>query len=153
LTVGDLGEEPLRERGPVVRLEGPLAVVTIHRAEACGHCAASGACHALSGSPIRELRAVNAAQAAVGDLVEVEVGTGAALRAALLTYLVPTLVLLGAALGAHALVAPRLSETAAGAVGAGAGLGALGLYVLAALLWRRRRGPSLRDYPVVIRRV
>ena len=144
-------DETVTEQGEVVRLEGDLATVVIQRAEACGHCAASGACLALSGGSLRELTAVNGIGAAVGDRVEVSVPQGVALRAVGWAYVLPTVIVLAVALLAHRFLAPRLSDDAAGLLSALSALAVLGLYVLGAWTWRRRKGPSRRALPRVTR--
>jgi len=146
-------DEHLTEQGDVVRLEGDLAIVVIRRGEACGHCAAAGACHALSGEALQELTATNPIGAAVGDRVEVEIREGLALRAVGWAYALPTVIVLGVALGAYRLLAPRLSADGAGLAASAAALVALGLYVLGAWAWHRRRGVARGSLPQVTRRL
>ena len=145
--------DAIREIGTVIRTEDPIAVVEIPKAGACDGCAASGVCHSLGGSDIRELRAVNTIDAQPGDQVEVEVQTKAALHAALWVYAVPTLLMVGTAIVFHLLVASRWRSSKADLATAGVSLGSLALFVLIVLVWRRLRPPSLRDYPKVIRRL
>lgn len=145
--------ETVTEQGEVVRLVGAHAIVQVRRAEACGHCAAAGACHAMTGSALRELTADNAIGAAVGDQVEIEVRAGVALRAVGWAYALPTVIVLVAAIGTYRLAAPRLSADGAGLVSVAASLAALGLYVLGAWLLGRRRGVARPAMPRVIRRV
>lgn len=146
-------KETHRETGRVVRLEGALAVVSVPKAGACEGCAARGVCHSLSGTDDRELRAVNRIEAAPGDTVELAIPSREGLRAAFWVYLLPTLLMLGVALGAHWLLRDRLTAEGADLAAAGAALGALALFALGAFAWRRQRGPDLARYPVVVRRL
>lgn len=141
------------ETGQVARLEGQIAVVTVSKASACEGCPTRRVCHSLSGSDERELRAVNPIGAAPGDRVEIAIPTTAGLRAAVWVYLVPTVLLVVVALGSHRLASLSLGPEAQDLVAAMVSLGALGLFVLCAWLWRRRRGPDYRQYPRVIRRL
>lgn len=146
-------DESIREIGRIVRTTGTLAVVEIPKASACDSCSASGVCHSLGGSDLRELRAVNRIDADVGDQVEVEVQSRTAIKAAVWVYLVPTLLMLATAIGIHSVAATRLAAQTAQLVTAGATLGSLGLFVLGAWLWRRGRAPNLSSFPVVTRRL
>jgi len=146
-------DESIREIGRVVRTTGALAVVEIPKAGACDGCAASGVCHSLGGSDLRELRAVNRIDANVGDQVEIEVQARTAILAAVWVYLIPTLLMLATALGIHYITATRLAAETAQLVTAGATLGSLALFVLGAWIWRRGRAPNLSTFPVVTRRL
>lgn len=145
-------KEMIEESGRVTRLEGPFAVVAIARSSACEGCAAQGACTVLGKTGLRELRAVNRIDARPGDLVVVQVPASAALKAAAWVYLVPTLLMLATALGVHHWVRRYLEADRADLVAALASLAVVGLFALAVWLWRRRRGPDTRGYPLVVRR-
>jgi len=143
-------DPPIRESGHVVRTEGEVAIVEIHRSAACAGCAASGVCHTLGGSADRhELRARNTARAKPGDLVEVEIPARAALRAAAWVYLLPTALILAIAFASHALATHLGAGPRADLISAAAGL--LGLVLLAVVTWwhSTRSAPSLDRLPVV----
>jgi positive regulator of sigma E activity len=146
-------DESIHEIGRIVRTTGEIAVVEIPKAGACDGCAASGVCHSLGGSDLRELRAVNRIDAGVGDQVEVVVQARTAFKAAVWVYLIPTLLMLSTAFGFHYLAAQRLAAETAQIATALATLGSLALFVLGAWLWRRGRAPNLGDFPVVTRRL
>lgn len=146
-------DESIHEIGRIVRRDGEVAVVEIPKAGACAGCSASGVCHSLGGSDLRELRAVNHIHAEVGDQVEVVVQARKALKAALWVYLVPTLIMLATAVGFHNLAAARWSDNTAQMATALVTLGSLALFILGAWLWRRGRPINLKDFPVVTRRL
>jgi positive regulator of sigma E activity len=148
-----LGDETIRKIGRIVRTDGELAVVEIPKAAACDGCAASGVCHSLGGSDLRELRAVNRIEADIGDQVEVVVQTRTALKAAAWVYLIPTLLMLATAIGFHRAVENRWPTETAQLATAGVTLGSLAMFVLVAWLWRRIRTPNLKTYPEVTRRL
>jgi sigma-E factor negative regulatory protein RseC len=146
-------EDVHSEIGRVSRLEGALAVVSVSKTSACEGCAARGACHTLSGSGERELRAVNQVGAVPGDQVELQIPTRAGLRAAILAYLLPTLLMVFSALAAHWLASPRASARTADLVAAIAALFALALAALGAWLHHLWRGPDLGRYPRLVRKL
>lgn len=146
-------QEVHRETGRVLRLEGPLAVVAVSKSSACEGCSARGACHTLSGTGDRELRAVNRIGAIPGDQVELEIPTRAGLRAAVWVYLVPTVILVGVAVVTHRIASSRLSASDADLAAAVGALGTLGLVALGAWVLQRRRGPNLDRYPSVARKI
>lgn len=148
-------DPPIRESGHVLRTDGPVAVIEIHRASACVGCAASGVCHTLGGaSDQHELRARNAAGAEPGDLVDVEIPASEALRAAALVYLLPTVLVIVVAVASHTLATRMGVGEPADLISASSALLALCLFALAAW-WRSTRagsGPHLERLPVVVRR-
>lgn len=147
------GDDSIREIGRIVRKNGEVAVVEIPKASACDGCAASGVCHSLGGSDLRELQAVNRIGADVGDQVEVVVQSRTATRAAVWVYLVPTLLMVATAIGFHRVVQNRWPAETAQLATAGVTLGSLVIFVLVAWLRRRGRPPNLKTYPVVTRRL
>ncbi len=103
--------------------------VQVGRPDACGHCAASGACTAFSGSVrTHRARARNLCRASVGQRVRLEMEAGPLLAAAFVVYFLPSVAMLGAALAGYEL-APRFSLPP----DAGAAAGALLALALAAL--------------------
>lgn len=147
------GDESIHQIGHIIRTTGELVVVEIPKAAACDGCAASGVCHSLGGSDLRELRAVNRIDAGVGDQVEVVVQARTAIKAAVWVYLIPTLLMVATAIGFHHLVASRWADETAQMATAGVTLGSLAVFVLVSWLWRRGRAPNLKTYPVVTRRL
>ncbi len=146
-------DDSIHEIGRVIRTEGEVAVVEIPKAGACEGCSASGVCHSLGGSDLRELRAVNRIEANIGDQVEVVVQAKEALRAAMWVYLVPTLLMLATAIGFHELATAHWSAQTAQMATALVTLGSLALFILGAWLWRRGRPLDLKNFPVVTRRL
>ncbi len=146
-------DESIHEIGRIVRITGELAVVEIPKAAACDGCAASGVCHSLGGSDLRELRAVNSIDADVGEQVEVVVEAKHAVRAAIWVYLVPTILMLATAFGFHQLASRHWSARTAELATALVTLGSLVLFVLGAWLWRRGKAENLKHFPVVTRRL
>ena len=85
------------ERGVVSRIDGNTAWVTTNRSSACEGCSSRGACHVSENEKEMEVRAVNAAGAAVGDRVVVSFQTGSYLKASFLLYVFPVLALIAGA--------------------------------------------------------
>lgn len=84
----------------MVSLQGPQAVVETVQSEACAHCGARGACHALGGEAKRQITALNEVQARPGDRVVMSTPRRGVLGAGFLVYIVPVAVLLaGAVIG------------------------------------------------------
>lgn len=137
----------------VARVEGDHAYIEVGGAGAgCGRCHEAGGCQnsilgQLFSNKPRQFRIANRIGAVPGDHVVVRVSEGATLRAALLTYLLPVLLLLFGA-GAGAALGEAASSDAATALGALAGL-AIG--VLSGLTLRKARFGKIAE-PVLIRR-
>ncbi len=144
----------MMEREAVVaRIEGNQAYVELlGEASGCGRCHETGGCQSgilgqLFCARPRQFCMDNPIAAAPGEHVIVRVEEGAALRAALLVYVLPlALLLLGALAGAT--LGEGGSRDAATAMGALAGLIA---GVLAGLTFRKTRFARIAQ-PVLIRR-
>lgn len=80
--------------GQVVELQGKSAVVRVRRTSACGENCAScgGGCTPTSTT----LKAVNGLNAKVGDMVKVEMSSGAFVLLAFIGYILPILIAIGA---------------------------------------------------------
>lgn len=138
----------IEEQGTVVSLNGPYAQVRTERRSVCGGCAAHGACgtsliERFMGQRSIQVRAINDAQAAVGERVIVGISEQGLLSASLALYLVPLIgllvgLLLGDSLLGGLLIAP--------AADVGALLGAVLGFALA-LLWLRRYSAGIRNRP------
>jgi sigma-E factor negative regulatory protein RseC len=90
------------EQGTVSRvLKSKKAVVTVGRGDACGACAAKGACQTLGGpSKILEVEVDNQLGANPGDVVQLTMQESAVIKASAILYLVPALGLIfGASAG------------------------------------------------------
>jgi positive regulator of sigma E activity len=146
-------EGPIREIGRVLRTDGELAVIEVAKASACEGCAASGVCHSLGGSDLRELRAVNGIHAEPGEQVEVEIDTKAALSAAVWIYAIPTVLMVATAILFHKVVAADWNTERAGIATALATLTSLALFVLVVWFWRKLHPPGTSNYPKVVRRL
>ncbi|UCF95171.1 MAG: SoxR reducing system RseC family protein [Desulfobacterales bacterium] len=86
------------EQGVVVKVDATTAWVKTVKSGACQGCTARGTCHAMGGSDDREVEALNAAGAAVGDRIVMSFETSSLLKVTFLLYLFPILVLLAGAL-------------------------------------------------------
>jgi sigma-E factor negative regulatory protein RseC len=125
---------------------GNRAVVTVHRAEACGACAAKGACQALGGqTKDLSMEVDNTLGAVPGDQVSVSLAESAVLQASAVLYLLPALGLVIGALAGRSL-APSLALTVDGSTILGA-FGGLALLLGVARLLGRRMGRSNRYIP------
>lgn len=91
----------MRKTGIVNSCEGEIAKVSVIRSSSCGeNCAmCKGGCK--PGATVISAR--NAAGAMIGDRVILEIGSGKALSAAAIVYVLPLVLMLGAALAAFAL--------------------------------------------------
>ena len=88
------------ERGVVTRVEGRNAWVTTSRSSSCEGCASRGACHLSQHEDEMEVRAINAAGAAVGDRVVISLQAASYLKASFMLYVFPVLAMIaGAVLG------------------------------------------------------
>lgn len=114
----------LRESGMVVSTRENKATVLLVRSEACGSCPAKAACHATSDGNMT-MEVINPVAARRGDKVEIELQSGALLKASALAYMVPaTAVLAGSFAGW------TLANSDIGAIlGAAAGLAASALFL------------------------
>ena len=92
--------------GQVVELQGKSAVVRVRRTSACGENCAScgGGCTPTSTT----LKAVNGLNAKVGDMVKVEMSSGAFVLLAFIGYILPILIAIGAYIVARQLSADTL---------------------------------------------
>lgn len=102
--------------GTVREVNDSLALVAVDPTR-CGRCPGRGACMGLSRGVERLLEAVNEAEARVGDTVEVELKPGTAMRAVLLVFVLPVLLMGAGYLSVR-------GDPLTGALGATAGLSA-----------------------------
>ncbi len=92
------GVKMAREMGVVTQIKGGNAVVKTQRAAACDGCSEKTTCHGFGGSREMEVEALNPLNAAVGDSVTLEFGTGRMLKLSLLLYIFPIAALLAGAI-------------------------------------------------------
>ena len=92
--------------GQVVELQGKSAIVRVRRTSACGENCAScgGGCTPTSTT----LKAVNGLNAKIGDMVKVEMSSGAFVLLAFIGYILPILIAIGAYIVAQKLSSDTL---------------------------------------------
>lgn len=140
----------IEEQAIVVRVEGDRAYLEVERHQPCGLCGATRGCGVsiwgrLFASRHGSISLPNSLQLGIGDRVVVAVQEGALLHGALLTYLMPLLlVCLGGFFGAM-MGGSRGTSDLYGVLGAVTGL-LLGLVVV------RRAGPAAGRQPTMLRR-
>lgn len=100
--------------GQVVELQGRNAVVRVRRTSACGENCAScgGGCTPTSTT----LKAVNGLDAKVGDMVKVEMSSGAFLLLAFIGYILPIIIAIAAYAVALKLTADTLTADIAAVI-------------------------------------
>lgn len=145
----------LETEGVVVGLGADEAYVETSRVTACGTCSAQKNCgtsnvsQLLAGKP-KPFLVLNPIGAAVGERVVIGLENAALLKSALLSYLLPLILLIAGALLGGLLAPADLSSDSYSVVGAIVGL-ALGF---AALRWvAARTGGQKQFQPVILRRV
>ena len=124
-----------QEQGLVASIsENGWAQVVADRRDACGDCGASGCCAALGGGGSKMvIKAMNRAEAGIGDLVSITLKSGTVVQSAAIFYLIPLAGLIfGAAVGSSSSLGLPLSETAAGILFSFVGL-ALGFLITAVI--------------------
>ncbi|MBO6849160.1 MAG: SoxR reducing system RseC family protein [Marinobacter sp.] len=132
----------ISESGKVVAVDGDRVWVQTIRNSACQSCSARQGCGqralaSATGGRANQIRVLNRLNAQVGDDVMLAIEETALLRASLLVYAVPLLLMVAGAMIGHQLSG---SEDLAAMVGAGLGLG--GGFVLA----RRAQRKSADQY-------
>jgi sigma-E factor negative regulatory protein RseC len=142
------------ENGHVQTVSGNQAVVVVTRTEACGACAARGACHALGGQK-EDLAFTldNEIGAQEGDTVAIRMPSDAIVRISAILYLVPALALLAGAAGGFMLASSAGWEGDAGTI-VGAVAGLLSGFGLSRLLGTRlrRRGEGIPRMTAIVNR-
>ena len=132
----------MREGGVGREVRDGIAVVALRRTQACEHC---GRCGAFTASAPEEIlvEALNEAQAAVGDTVQLEMPAGTVYRAAFMLYGVPLIFgICGYVIGKW------LTATDGGGL-----LGALALVALSYLViryWDKKVAGTGKLMPVVV---
>lgn len=145
----------IEETGIVVAREGEFAWVEAQRGSVCGACSVSKGCGTsalarLLPNRSARTRALNSAQADVGEHVVLGLNEGALLQGSVAVYLVPLLSLVGFAVLGETLAGQWLIGSEAWTIGFGA-LGFLaGGFWLRGFTRRITRDP--RYQPVVLRR-
>lgn len=125
-------KEEVRHGGKVIAMTPQLTSVRIVSHSACGECHAAGLCGVAELSEkVIQVPTDPFASYAVGDEVEVVLAAEMGLKAVLLAYFLPLVVLLGMVLG---LMALGMGEVAAGL----SGFAAVGVYYLVLWLLRGR---------------
>jgi positive regulator of sigma E activity len=89
------------EYGSVIKSEKDIITVEISRPDACGHCAAKGACETFSGGGNHKARAKNICGAVIGDRVKIVVPTSGLLLSAFIIYFIPTAAIFSGAILGH----------------------------------------------------
>lgn len=144
----------LETRAIVIKLEGREAVVESLQGGGCGACGSQGCgsgklAEALCVRP-RQFRALNEANAQVGEEVEISVKDGALFRSALTLYGLPLVALFaGAVLGAYGSAGAAESD---GGAAMGALVGLVGGFALAGMLAARQRRAGSSATPSISRR-
>lgn len=96
----------ITERGRVIAVTGDQAWVQTLRLSACQSCSARAACGqralaSVSGGRANQVRVANTLGASVGDEVSLAIAESALLRASLLVYALPLLLMVVGAIGGH----------------------------------------------------
>jgi len=97
----------LETRAIIIQLHGTEATVEAKNSGGCSNCSSEGGCSSSKLSKMlcrepRQFRVINAAQAQIGDEVEVVLDDGILLRGVMAVYLLPLAwVIFGGMLGAH----------------------------------------------------
>lgn len=139
-----------QEEGLVATItENGWAQVVTDRRDACADCGASHCCASLGGSSKMVIKALNRAGAGVGDLVYVNLGSGAVIQSAASFYMIPLLALIaGAVVGTELSQPLSISETAGAILFSFVGL-ALGFLITA--LISRRMSSQNKLTPIITR--
>jgi positive regulator of sigma E activity len=137
-----MNERVVRE-GTVLTVDGDIARVVVGRPDACGHCAASNACHTFSGGRTHEARARNLCGAVPGQRVRLEMDAASLLGAAFLVYFLPSLGILLCSWAGH-VFGPHLglSRNAGGVTGAALALAATALFLFIHSRLHRNHPPA-----------
>lgn len=117
----------ITERGRVIAVRDGQAWVQTIRHSACQSCSARAACGqkvlaGVSQGRANQVLVANTLNAAVGDEVSVAIAESALLRASVLVYALPLLLMVAGAIGGHQL-APEVDVYAIAGAAAGLGLG------------------------------
>ena len=155
------------EEGIVTKISAPSAhtawVKTV-QSSACKSCSARHSCNPDSKGKEREVEAINAVDAKVGDLIQISVDSGALLKATFLLYVFPIICMLAGGLAGHNIgLRMGINPSPASALTAAAGfLGALWIVRFRAgrmalkveyrpkitrILGRAKNGPATSDEP------
>jgi len=92
-----------KEEGTVIGLEAQNAIVKTKKPEACEGCSSRGACNAMGGDNDMEVRAINEAQARIGDRVILSFETSSLLKATFFLYVFPIICMFAGALAGQRL--------------------------------------------------
>lgn len=112
----------LTETGQIITLDGQFALVNVQRKSSCQGCAAKAGCGTSILSQffekrISQVKAFNTAQAAEGDMVELELNESALVYMTFWTYLFPILFMFAVILLVTLLTSVAAIITLAGLVG------------------------------------
>lgn len=140
----------------VVKKENDVVWVEVQRQSACGQCAVNKGCGTsvisrIVGKKITNIKAANPVNAEVGELVVVGMSEAGLLKSALVTYLVPILLMLIGAVVARLSVAGLLSvnEEFVAVMGAIAGF-TVSLGILRSFARKVANNPAYQ--PVILRK-
>lgn len=82
----------IREFGEIIETRGDKAIIRIHRSESCEDCSSKGTCP-LSATKNWEVEVENTLSAAVGERVELELGSGAYLASGFIVFILPIILM------------------------------------------------------------
>ena len=84
----------MNEEGTVTKVAGNKAWVLAERGTACESCGSKSLCHPFgSSSKNVEIEAINAANAQVGNVVNISISSSSVMKAAFMVYVIPILML------------------------------------------------------------
>lgn len=142
----------MEQEAIVARIEGDHAYIEVGSAQGCGRCHEAGGCQSgvlgrIFRQTPRQFRIRNTIHAAPGERVIVQVADGTMLRAALVVYLLPVLLLVAGAFAGMALGGTANADggTLVGALVGIAAAGGIGF-----LVHKRPAGQAMQ--PVLLRR-
>ncbi len=119
-----------------------MALVMTQRESECEHCKAKDGCEAFGGSGSNVMvKALNTAEARVGDRVTISMLSSAVLKASFVIYMVPILALVGGIICGFTLagVLPLKEEVVVGSLA--------GLALAGSFLWLRKKCRELAERP------
>jgi sigma-E factor negative regulatory protein RseC len=130
----------VKKTGVVKAIQGSMAIAVTMRESSCEHCKARGSCEAMGGTGANaEVRALNTAEARVGDIVTISMRSISLLKASFVIYMVPILALLGGMISGFLLakILPLGEELVVGTLS--------GLALVGSFVWLRKKGKALAE--------
>ncbi|MDH4101082.1 MAG: SoxR reducing system RseC family protein [Nitrospirota bacterium] len=141
----------MEEEAVVISVQGENATVRIMRSGSCDGCSAKSTCGTGSSGEEKVTEALNPVGAAPGQRVIISIKPGVVLKASLIVYLLPILVLIGGAILGKEMATSMGNEAQSDFWAAVVGFSLMAIVFAVQWLWNKRASTAREYMPTIIK--